>query len=51
MCLDPQNSVGSFPVPKDFIEFQWLNSVLAQMDIVEVTSKNEGGTLHLKSGL
>jgi len=49
MQLNPQESGGYFPVPIEFIEFQGLNLVLAQMDIIEVTSKSEGRTFHLKS--
>lgn len=37
-------------MPTEFIEFQGLNLVLAQTDIIEVISKNEGRTFNLKSG-
>lgn len=50
MSLDTQESGGYFVVPVEFIEFQGLNLVLAQMDIIEVTSKNEGRTFHFKLG-
>lgn len=50
LSLDHQESGGYIPVSVEFIEFPWPNLVLVQRDIIEITSKNEGRTIYLKSG-
>lgn len=41
---------SEFHVPVEFIGFQGLNLVLAQMEVIAVTSKSQGRTFHLKLG-